>query len=343
MFISQEMDSGRFCGVCGFEKTYGYELFAKFANKTVKSPREFGGMVMTVEYCLFRLNSDVNIIISSEKYERLIKAKRQLVSMMKVEEKLNLLIENYSELEKDILNVSFNRMISPVYSTDWILSIGDFHLINRRIINFLTTSRLYLDQILHDVKELSDDPTFSSIVEKLKNTEYENVLGYRVLEALRNYVQHRGLPVHLLSFNKSKVGDLSKHVINPFLKVSELRNDGKFKASVLNELEKENEKADLKLYIRQYISSITKIHSAIRSYLSDNINKWDEEILSTYEEFDKEYGETESLAIGELYLNFRRNITFIMKEPTKRRKWLEQKNEELNNLVSKFISSEVTL
>lgn len=313
-------------------------------TKTVIGNRqELGGNIMAVEYCLFGLNSDINIIISSEKYERLINSKQKLVSMMKVEEKLNLLIENYMELEKDILNVSFNKMISPIYSIDWTLSIADIHLINRRIINFLTTSKLYLDQIAHDIKELSDNPTFPSIVEKLKNTEYENVLGYRVLEALRNYVQHRGLPVHLLSFNVSKVNVLSKYVINPFLKVSELRKDGKFKASVLNELEKQNEKADLKLYIRQYISSITKIHSAIRAFLLENIVKWDEEILSTYEEFNKEYGETESLGIGELYLDFRRNTIFIMKEPIKRRTWLEQKNQELNNLVSKFVSSEVTL
>jgi hypothetical protein len=288
------------------------------------------------------MNSDINIMISSEKYEQLIISKQKLVSMMKVEEKLNLLIENYMELEKEILNVSFNKMISPIYSIDWTLSISDIHLINRRIINFLTTSKLYIDQIAHDIKELSDDSTFSNEVEKLKNIEYDNVLGYRVLEALRNYVQHRGLPVHLLTFNISKVGDLLKYVINPFLKVSELRKDGKFKASVLNELENEDEKADLKLYIRQYISSITKIHSAIRAFLLENINKWDEEIMSTYEEFNNEHGETESLGIGELYLNFRRNTTFIMQEPIKRRKWLEQKNQELNNLVSKFVSSEVT-
>jgi hypothetical protein len=297
---------------------------------------------MAVEYCLFKPTTDNNIVISKEKYERLIKAKHYHVSMLQVEEKINFLIENYSELEKDLLNVSFNKMISPLYSTDWTLSIGEIHLINRRIINFLTTSKLYLDQISHDIKELSDDSELQNTVEKLKSTEYDNVLGYRVLEALRNYVQHRGLPVHLLSFNMSKVDDLSKHVINPYLKVSELRKDGKFKATVLNELEKENEKIDLKLYIRQYISSITKIHSAIRRILSESILRWDEEFQSTYEEFNKEYGETEALGIGEIYLGLRRNITYIMKEPIKRRKWLEQKNQELSNLVTRFVSNELT-
>lgn len=297
---------------------------------------------MDNEYCLFIPNADNTIVIRMDRYERLIKAKHYLVSILQVEEKINFLIENYSELEKDLLNVSFNKMISPVYSTDWTLAIGDIHLINRRIINFLTTSKLYLDQISHDIKNLSEDSELQNIIEKLKSNEYDNELGYRVVEALRNYVQHRGLPVQLLSFDMSKVGELSRHIINPYLKVSELRKDGKFKATVLNELEEVNEKVNLKLYIRQYISSITKIHSAIRGLLSESTLKWDEEFESTYEEINKEYGETEVLAVGEIYLGLRRNITFIMKEPIKRRKWLEQKNQELSNLVTRFVSNELT-
>ncbi|MFC5528716.1 hypothetical protein [Cohnella yongneupensis] len=246
-------------------------------------------------------------------------------AILKVEEKLNFLIENYSELEKDIVNVSFNKMISPLYSSDWTLSIGDIHLINRRMINFLTTSRLYLDQISHDIKELDDNPNISNIIENLKRDEYGEVLGYRVLEALRNYVQHRGLPVHIISFNVSKEGDLTKRVINPFLKVSELRKDGKFKATVLSELEKIDDEADLKLYIRQYISSITRIHSNIREILTENISIWDNEINIAYEMYKEKHGESDSLGISEMYMGFRRNIVFIMKEPIKRRKWLEQK------------------
>ncbi|MDQ0874258.1 hypothetical protein QFZ77_002917 [Paenibacillus sp. V4I3] len=297
---------------------------------------------MTEEYCLFKPTSDFIMNITKEKYLRIIEVKQYLVSMLKVEEKLNLLIENYLELEKDILNVSFNKMISPIYSTDWTLAVSDIHLINRRIINFLTTSKLYLDQISHDIKELSSDPSIPLLVEKLRNTEYDNVLGYRVIEALRNYVQHRGLPVHILSLNMSKVGDLSKHVITPFLKIDELKKDGKFKATVLKELDQLNDKVDLKQNIRQYINSITKIHSSIRELLSENVQLWDAEFMLIYEEFNKEYGDTESLGIGEIYLGIRRNITYIMKEPIKRRKWLEQKNRELINLESRFVSSELT-
>lgn len=294
-----------------------------------------------LEYCLFKPTTDINIIITKEKYERLIQAKQYLISVLKIEEKLNFLMENYSELEKDILNVSFNKMISPVYSIDWTLSISDIHLINRRIINFLTTSKLYLDQLSHDIKGLSDDPSIPLLVKKYKNNEYDNVQGYRVLEALRNFVQHRGLPVHSLTFSMNKVGDQSKCVITPLLKLSELRKDGKFKTMILNELEQENEKIDLKYHIRQYVSSITKIHSQIRELLSENILKWDNEIESIYEEFIKEYGETEILGIGELYLGFLRNITYIMNEPIKRRKWLQQKNVKMSNLVSEYVSSEL--
>ena len=179
-------------------------------------------------------------------------------------------------------------------------------------------------------------------MEKLKNTEYDQLLGYRVIEALRNYVQHRGLPVHLIKFKASKVGELSKFIINPFLKVSELRKDGKFKVAVLDELENEDEKANLKLYIRQYVSSITTIHSAIRDILSEETRKWDNEFQYAYRLYSEKHGEIESLAIGQIYKGFRTNVIYIMKEPIQRRKWLIQKNVELKNLVSMFVSSEVT-
>ena len=60
------------------------------------------------------------------------------------------------------------------------------------------------------------------------------------MEALRNHTQHRGLPVHQLSFPASWEPPLRKNLVYrvvPSLKVAVLREDGHFKASIIRELD----------------------------------------------------------------------------------------------------------
>lgn len=97
-----------------------------------------------------------------------------------------------------------------------------------------------------------------------KSQEYDSCLGYRVIEALRNYAQHRGLPVHNLQYNSTfhpdSPNDSSEHSITPSLRVSRLKEEKKFKSSVLKELEAIGDLIDLKPLVRQYMESLGRIH-----------------------------------------------------------------------------------
>jgi hypothetical protein len=301
---------------------------------------------MSKDYCIYSSsNPKLFDPISTDEYENLKKAKFMLQQYLYIEEKLNFFIDNYLELEKEIINISISNLLTPLGTMDWTQNVTEIHKINLRIINLLTTSRMYLDHVSHDLEKVCEDKRDVVFVfEKLKNSEYDNVLGYRVMEALRNYVQHRGLPIHAIAHNVNKTDEINKHLIIPVLRISDLETDGKFKSSVLKELKQLGDKVDLRLYIRQYVQSFYKLQKFIRDILAEDILGFDDLITRTYSNFEKNHGEvSSSLAIAELRLEkFHNDIIYIMKDIIIRRKWLERKNSLEIDLTKNFVTGELS-
>ena len=68
-------------------------------------------------------------------------------------------------------------------------------LTDRKIANLLSAARLYVDHAKQHVHRiLALDPVTTFDVGATLSTQYDLRFGYRCMEALRNYVQHRGLP-----------------------------------------------------------------------------------------------------------------------------------------------------
>lgn len=303
---------------------------------------------MSKQYRMYSLkNNNENFIsLSEEEFTLLKEAKQKLSEVLHIEEKFNFIIENYLEFERELVNITLSKMIFPVYISDWSLSANDIHLVNRRIVNLLTTSRLYIDQISHDLNRLCGQNTGIPIyVEKLKSREYDSVFGYRVMEALRNYVQHRGLPIHLLSYKVEKIdtqeGNEFKHKVSPIIRVEDLERDGKFKKTILDELRQANEKVDLKVLTREYIQSILNVHCFIRDLLLEDVKIWERTVNYAYEEYEKKFEKSEMITIIELDNNgFEKEMIHILYDILKRRKWLEEKNKRSNDFTKNFITGE---
>lgn len=113
---------------------------------------------------------------------------------MAIEEKYELIISNYLELEKDSLSISSSNMLRRSYNYSDFFDVRS--TFNRRIVNLLTSTKLYLDQIYQHVKVCNLD--LANIIKQKTNKEYDSVFEYRFMEALRNHVQHHGLAVHLI-------------------------------------------------------------------------------------------------------------------------------------------------
>jgi len=237
-------------------------------------------------------------------------------------------------------------MVFPIYKKDFNLYVEEIHLLNRRIINLLTTCRQYLDQIPHDFKMIfPSEPKLIEIINDIKSVQYDKVIGYRIMEALRNYVQHRGLPSHMLKhkITADNGSSMNRHTIDFVLRVEDLLEDTKFKKSVLDELKSFGDKVCLKMYLRQYVYSLYDIHKNLREILERDITKWKKQIIDTFDRFEEKYGKTEYLTIARIHnarTQNQKDRFFIMRDILERLEWLIEKNELHSNLESHFIASE---
>ncbi|UTW49610.1 hypothetical protein [Bacterioplanoides sp. SCSIO 12839] len=209
--------------------------------------------------------------IDETTYREICEAKEVLYAAMAVEEKYELLLSNYLELEKESLSVAADDML---YGFKDYSGFFDVRLtFNQRVVNLLTSTRLYVDQIKQHVKAcLPDDLEAERTVKQYFSNEYDQQFEYRFMEALRNYVQHRGLAVHSTSHSSRRTSSgsdgLMEFGIKLFSHRSEFENDSTFKRPVLREMP---DKVDLIGAARKYVESISDCHIQIRDLISDSV------------------------------------------------------------------------
>ena len=209
--------------------------------------------------------------LNKKEYESILKARTTLSHGLAMEEKYEILISNYLEFEQEILMHASRLMLRLPDG------YGDFFnlrtSLNRRLVNLLTAARLYSDQLQQHVKGTIPDPqNATKNIKKLFSKEYDSSLEYRFMEALRNYVQHRGIPVHWAQFTTSSEvsGDKRKPVFSMELasQKKHLKDDPNFKKAILKEIPEE---VDLKMAARVYIESFSRIQSEVRNLVEQDM------------------------------------------------------------------------
>jgi hypothetical protein len=229
---------------------------------------------MPISYELRRqvLDSKDAVGIDEAKYSELYHTQEVLLHALFIEEKLYLLLENFVEYEGELLNVGLSRMVFQ--RNDYTEFRNDISSINRRLVNLLSACRAYLDSLPHHVNQIcSPSKAESETLKKTLKEQYDSVFGYRVMEALRNYVQHRGSPIQSSNFGEHVEWCGEKQVkvftVDPFLEPKQLSQDNGFKKNVLGEMEQQGDAVYLKPLVRQYMSSIREIHKRARELVCD--------------------------------------------------------------------------
>lgn len=87
--------------------------------------------------------------ISKEEFEELCHAKQSVVVAASMEEKFDVLLENYREFEHDLLDLALGQMVS--FDLSWESFRFDVQRVNRRVANLLSAARSYLDQTQHQL------------------------------------------------------------------------------------------------------------------------------------------------------------------------------------------------
>lgn len=288
------------------------------------------------------------IDISEQEYKNIKSCRDRLIEALYIEEKFDLIVENYLEYEMELLASSARHMVFR--NQDYIWFQTERSLISRRIVNLLSACRMYLDQSVHHLKNIYGNDSYK--VEEIcseTSTQYDTKLGYRTMEALRNYVQHRGLPIHKIVYPVKRVETKSDakilFTVTPYIDLSALEEDKKFKIAVLQELKIIGKEIDIKPLLRQYIGGISIIHEKIREIINEDKKVWEETLTSVIDLFKSKFGpETSIDGIGiaiEVEDGICIETVSIFVDFINRRQELEEKNNLLRNLPMRYVTNEI--
>jgi hypothetical protein len=228
---------------------------------------------------------DHEIEISEDDFNALQEARSMILLLSSFEEKFMLVLENYEELEQEMIALSLHRMIFEDRSNPTF--IDNLRLLNRRFANLLTTCRLYKDHSAHHVSTIygKDSKQFKDYAQ-LHSKYYEQNAGYRTMEAARNFLQHRSLIISGITYkiDREKEENHESHLAVINLNTHRLREEGGFKSTILLELETiatDKGNVDIRPLVREYISSLVEIHLELRKLFEDVATKFDTMILDT--------------------------------------------------------------
>jgi hypothetical protein len=256
------------------------------------------------EYYLVRfvLGSSCKVAINADVAAALRAAMSDLFEMVDVEQKFDIVMENFLELETEMTT----RLLKQAYRSDnsaqefW----ADKLAFNRRIINVLTATRLYIDQTTHHIGVFfpKEKTAKAAELKALFSHEYDSVLAYRVMEALRNFSQHRGLPLQGMTHQSSWIDIAAEgaaadddsylqYNVALNLVVADLEGEGGLKKAVLKELKLKGDRIDVKKMIREYVEALARVHVGLRDMLKPRIAAADALISYWIDRYLAECGE----------------------------------------------------
>lgn len=280
--------------------------------------------------------------ISKEEYERIRFSKSALSSALDIEKKYDIFLSNYAEMEHEFAQLTLNSLLDRNREYDDFFEM--IRKISLRIANLLSSGRMYVDHVKHDIKSCVNDSTEAQgKVNELLSAQYDADSYYRFIEAIRNYSQHRSLPVHSVVDNSSADMDgdkkkLFKHTLDVYADKNILATDKKFKTKALNGL---NEKIDLKKALRKYVCALSEVHIGKRDYIDTDLNESRKCLKEWMEKYSELAGECSKVSLYAIYSENGRlsNELPVSLEWDKSRLRLVKENKKLSYLSMHYAST----
>lgn len=286
--------------------------------------------------------------ISGERFEAIRAARDAFLSLLGVEEKFDLLLACYQELEEALFSMSLAGMLFE--HVGWSESIDNIQLTNRRLVALLSAGRLYEEQVEHDVRGVYGrrSAATTAVATRLQEANTAD-LSFRVIDALRNYVQHRSLPVHRLALSSVWEGESDNsrrcvHTIDPQIEVDRLRGDRRFDQSLLDQLPSFEGRANIRPLLQQYIATLGEVHRLVRELTDPDVARWEDALLSAEREFVAEHSEG-SAGLAAVYYEddqyqvTQENVVYVFTEPIGRRRMLKAKNPYVSHYARHVVTN----
>lgn len=280
--------------------------------------------------------------IDQARFEEIQTAWASLRHMVNLEEGWDAVIQNYLELEKGLLDTAARHMIVSMYDYHNFQDIRLAFAV--KLSNLLSTCRAYLDHTPRHLNGLKPQQGETEAFRLATNREYDGRSGYQIMEALRNYSQHGGLPLHGASYDaRRKEGDqagMLQFAVATHVMVDRLREDKAFKQAVLKDVTEEKLAAEP--LIRDYIEGLSCIHMELRKLLQERVARWMKTIRDATEDYLEGSPESSTLGLSAIQLGKRNEwlqTVPLVEDMLERVEILQKRNRSLQRLTSSFVSS----
>lgn len=212
------------------------------------------------------------IPIGEVEYNEIRQARAKLDAYTSLEEHFNLIVHNYRDVESYIFEASLDNMLFSGFRPDRFSDMTS--RFNRLCIGMLSSVRLYVDTVVTLCRAVSDEDGLDDRVRTLLGEKYDASYHFRVMEALRNYAQHRALPTHSTAIRRStdrrtraKTFSVEFRFVTKYV-----QRDSKFKARTLSEIEELGGKVSLNEALREYFVCLAEFHHDVRRLLRPAID-----------------------------------------------------------------------
>lgn len=285
------------------------------------------------------------IEITAKEYAVFENARNVLTNALAIEQKYEIVITNYLALEKEILDATAVAMVRESLDYSDVFEVQQ--RLNICLANLLTAARLYVDSLSQNVREcVPNAPDAEDNVKSLFSKEYDENKEYRFMEALRNYVQHRGMPIHWTEHG-SRWTSLND---DSFLEYRmELASDRcylgedpifKKKEKVFAELD---ERIDLKAATRSYVESISNVHESARTMIAQSVSRARELIEDAHRRYVAVHsGTLVGLSACQLTDDGQVSAIPLLLDWDDIRVKLQKRNKKLINLRKRYVTGSIT-
>lgn len=287
--------------------------------------------------------------ISESDFGAIRDAKAALLQCLAIEEKFDLVVENFLEFEMTLL-MSAQAHLALRHTDDHRFD-AERALFNRRLTNLLTAVKTYVEQIPKHVASVR--PESSGAIKAAMDREYSERLGYRSMLALRNYVQHHDSLVRLVTYGSKlppgSPGTAIAFTVDPYVRPTDLSSDDGVRSrdkKVFVELEDFGEKVEIKPLVRDCVEGLWAVHSRVRTEVASRIEEF-EIVLQSAEATYRASCPEEETTLGLAAVMRGRDgaddgEVQVYSKFNEYRRYLETKNCALDGLARRYVTSEAS-
>jgi len=233
--------------------------------------------------------------LASAQFEEACRAYLINQRLLALEEKYHLILGNYAELERSLHDLALDELLFG--RKEWDEYVTDIQMVNGRLLNLLSSTKAYLDQVPGHLNDIfGPGCAESAAFEQATNREFDGSFEYRVITAIRNHVQHNDFPIRWVQHTGQWETEEQKKILcrnraTALISTKDLIDNKKNRAKTRTELgDRGEEQLDLKVLVRNYLSSMARLHFEVRRYVESVANSNAEVVRKLFSTFEEALG-----------------------------------------------------